>query len=108
MQNQGFFLTYRNINCVKNINRKDVGYYNPCWRYMCEKLFPEGTIFYDKCMLQWEMFDQVLVAKNLVDEDVFRNFEIPSKLGNMVVTEKKCVKKRYCSDHLPIKLTMEM
>lgn len=108
MHNQGIFLSYRNISSVKNLNHNDVIYYNPCWKYMCERSFPEGTIFYDKCMLQWAMFDQVLIAKSLVDENSFRNFEIPQKLGTFLILEKNCSKKKYCSDHLPIKLTLEV
>ena len=108
MHNQGIFLSYRNISSVKNLDHKEITYYNPCWKYMSERSFPEGTIFYDKCMLQWAMFDQVLIAKSLVDANSFRNFEIPLKLGQFVISEKNCSKKRFCSDHLPIKLTLKV
>jgi len=104
--NEATFMSFREKKYVENSESTKPVYYNPCWKYMCERRNPKGTIFYEDSMLQWSMFDQVLISKQFVNN--FRSFEIPSKLGTKKISVSDCKNEKNFSDHMPIKLTMEI
>ena len=106
MYDENYFLSYRDIEAVKEQKSNTTIYYNPCWKYMSEQPFPKGTYYYDSCTIQWSMLDQVLITKTFVDS--FKEFEIPRRLGNNFFSQKNCRNEDKYSDHLPIKLTMEV
>lgn len=104
--NETTFMSFREKNYVENSDSKKPMYYNPSWKYMCEKDHPKGTIFYEASMVQWSMFDQVLISKDFVNNYI--SFEIPLMLGTKKISVSDCKSEEKFSDHMPIKLTMEI
>lgn len=104
--NKTTFMAFREKEYVMSSEKQVPMYYNPSWKYMCEKDHPKGTIFFETSMVQWSMFDQVLISKDLVNN--FISFEIPSMLGTKMISVSDCKSEKNFSDHMPIKLTMEI
>ena len=100
------FMSFREKEFVETTQTEKPVYYNPCWKYLCEREHPKGTLFYEGSMLGWDMFDQVLISKDLVSS--YKSFEIPKTLGKKEISPLNCKKEKTFTDHMPIKLTLEM
>ena len=78
--------------------------YNPMWKFFGDFETIPGTYFYNNgsdLNYYWNIFDQVLVSQNLVEEFVDEKLEILKEIDGKNLIKNNKVNKEF-SDHLPI------
>lgn len=83
-------------------------FYNPCWSLLGDlSKGVSGTHFY-KNEYQWQMYDQVLIRPELLDNFVSDSLEILVTDGAVnFLTSKGKINIHLTSDHLPLKCTFK-
>lgn len=100
-------------------SEKDV-LYNPSWKYLIERRNFKGTLYFGATIPKWNVYDQILISRNLVGEidgtgvnkkykSFVKLFHIPNRLGSLSFAPSLGYDKdNNISDHMPVLLTLEM
>lgn len=84
--------------------------YNPMWCLLPEQLkHPSGTLKLSTHAqgVRWRHCDQILVSRELVDM-IDGKPQIPSRLGGVMLTNRRGNPDEAISDHLPVRLRVKM
>lgn len=86
-------------------------FYNPMWSYINDLSDLHGTYYIDSnesICTGYNVFDQVLLSANMIDDLENRNIKIITKInGALLVDSKNRPNKEVYSDHLPISFTIK-
>lgn len=118
MISSGYFHATMDLEIAKSQKRVVQGkeydyFYNPMWGFYGDlgKGQVSGTHYYNSSEhlnYKWNIYDQVLVRPQLLDEFALDELEIITESKESVyLTNKKQLNKKF-SDHLPIKLTLNL
>lgn len=84
-------------------------FYNPMWNFLGDfRHIVQGTYNYSK-YYQWHLFDQVLIRPALFEYIIWESIDILTTDGqtNFLKSDQK-INKNITSDHLPIKITLNL
>ena len=85
-------------------------FYNPMWNFLGDKNSVPGTYYYAKSIHYnepWNTFDQVLIRPQLLDNFVYSDLKILTRIKNKELYNHK-TNKLFISDHLPILININL